>query len=952
MSYGRLRLPVVDDPRPRAQRQDGPAVQLRDLFVPLHRLLLADGDGRLALTAGGANAYYCRPTPCPDALEFSSSTASSISRRGYEAAGRARGALMQAAIQHGLDAAYETRIDQMRDELKALLGLGASATEVVFSASGTDAQLQALALTRALLGERLTSIVVGADQTGSGTVHTARGRHFGDVTSNGQTVAKGTPLAGLPSIKSIALSLRDTAGERLSESEVDAQVLAAVTRAVASGDRVLLQLMDCSKLGWRAPSDLLIAEIATRWPTQVQLVVDACQMRLSRRRIAWYLDRGAMVLLTGSKFFTGPAFSGALLLPPPLAQTLSARDADLSGLHAYNVRSDWPAGWALRGQFAPRLKVGQWLRWEAALEEIRAYYAVPDQFRRTALHELGVGIARMIAASPSLRLLPPQQHPGDDEMALPTIFAFTLEPDGVPLASQACKGIHRALARAEADSHSGGVDDLVTEASCLVGQPVEWQGAAGQSIAALRICIGARHVSDAWSADASLAKRNLQRQLAHVATIVARTEWLLRQHHETTIFPRDPMATQPETTSAAADRIGFARLTKMAFDGVSLLPLWQELIGKVTNGTASAGEGLDLSLIAQLLGQKETGLAVQDEVLALHQLFRSPCSAEQPRLRVLALAAAIDMGGNTPIEFLLENSGIELTTLYVVPGAGIPDQLPEHDVAIVIASDSEECRYALAEIAKRAPSWPRPLLNPPDRIGNLDRDKLHRLLRGIDGIEIPATASVSRAQLVEVLLMSQTLADVAAGADFPVIIRPRGSHAGVGLAKLDDTVALANYLIERREQEFFVSPFVDYSSEDGLFRKYRIVIADGKAYACHMAIADQWNIWYLNAGMSESAEKRLEEATFMYTFDFGFALRHRSALATMSERVGLDYFMVDCAQTKAGDLLIFEADNTAVVHNMDSPELYPYKPPQMHKIFDAFAAMLARRVAQHADRAA
>ncbi|HEY0331830.1 MAG TPA: hypothetical protein VGC77_22370 [Rhodopseudomonas sp.] len=404
--------------------------------------------------------------------------------------------------------------------------------------------------------------------------------------------------------------------------------------------------------------------------------------------------------------------------------------------------------------------------------------------------------------------------------------------------------------------------------------------------------------------------------------------------------------------AAAADRIGFARLTKMAFDGESLLPLWQELIGKATNGTATAGEGLDLSLIAQLLGQKETGLAVQDEVLALHQLFRSPCSAAEPRLRVLALAAAIDMGGNTPIEFLLENSGIELTTLYVVPGATIPDPLPEHDIAIVIASDSEECRHALAEIAKRAPSWPKPLLNPPDRVANLDRDKLHRLLDGIDGLDIPATVAVDRAQLLEVVLMAQTLSEVAEGTGFPVIIRPRGSHAGVGLAKLDDITALANYLIERREHDFFVSRFVDYCSEDGLFRKYRIVIADGKAYACHMAIADRWDIWYLNAGMAESEAKRLEEATFMHTFDFGFALRHRSALAAMIERVGLDYFMVDCAQTKSGDLLIFEADNTAVVHNMDSPELFPYKPPQMHKIFGAFAAMLQRRVVQHADRAA
>src|ERR1700731_4897716 len=144
-----------------------------------------------------------------------------------------------------------------------------------------------------------------------------------------------------------------------------------------------------------------------------------------------------------------------------------------------------------------------------------------------------------------------------------------------------------------------------------------------------------------------------------------------------------------------ADRIGFARLTTMAFHGTDLRPLRDELISKVAGGTADAGEGLDLSLIAQLLGDKQTGMAIQAEVLAFHRLFRSPCSAKKPNLRVLALAAAIDIGGNTPVEFLLEESGIELHTLYVIPGAGLPSPLPDHDVAMVIASDSDECRAAL-----------------------------------------------------------------------------------------------------------------------------------------------------------------------------------------------------------------------------------------------------------------
>jgi hypothetical protein len=407
-------------------------------------------------------------------------------------------------------------------------------------------------------------------------------------------------------------------------------------------------------------------------------------------------------------------------------------------------------------------------------------------------------------------------------------------------------------------------------------------------------------------------------------------------------------ASQP----VAADRIGMAKLAKMAFDGVSLEPLRQDLTDKLAKGTADAGVGLDLSLIAQLLGQKEIGLLIQNQVLAFHQLFRSPCAVALPRLRVLALAAEIDMGGNTPIDFLLEGSDIELKTLYIVPGCDLPVPLPEHDVAIVIASDSPQSTAALAEMVRLAPRWPRPIVNPPHLIPNLDRDKLYRLLQGIEGIDIPATIAVRREQLEQVAELATSIGTVAQGTAFPAIVRPRGSHAGRGLAKVTDAAGMRAYLDDNPEHAFFISRFVDYASADGLFRKYRIVVLDGKIYPCHMAIADQWDIWYLNAGMSFSEGKRAEEAAFMQTFGDGFAARHQAALSRMIERVGLDYFLVDCAENQNGELLIFEADNTAVVHNMDSPQLFPYKPPQMLEIFNAFAAMLVDRAGSTAERAA
>jgi hypothetical protein len=119
-----------------------------------------------------------------------------------------------------------------------------------------------------------------------------------------------------------------------------------------------------------------------------------------------------------------------------------------------------------------------------------------------------------------------------------------------------------------------------------------------------------------------------------------------------------------------------------------------------------------------------------------------------------------------------------------------------------------------------------------------------------------------------------------------------------------------------------------------------------------MAIAEEWKVWYLNADMAVSIPNRMEEAIFMHEFEENFAKMHAGALTEMISRIGLDYFAVDCAQMPNGNLLIFEVDNTAIVHDMDPISVYPYKPPQMRKLFDAVQTMLYRRAGRTRVKAA
>ncbi|MBR0995594.1 hypothetical protein JQ580_33300 [Bradyrhizobium japonicum] len=524
MSAGASRLSGLEP-----VRDGGSRYRLRDLFTPLDTLLVSGGDPRLALDVRDrVNGYGCSASPEPEIWNFASSTASTISQAAYDRAALAREELMHKCLFDEVEIAFDARCEDMRDELRDHLKLAAR-VDIVFSPSGTDSQLHALFLAGVLLGAPPVTIVVGADQTGTGTIHTARGHHFSSMTASGLAVRKDGAVAGLAGT-TVALPLLGPGIAMRADS--DAAVLDAIEATIAQGAPVLLQIMDASKLGWRAPSEACLDEIARRWPRKVQIVVDACQARLGRRRLRSYLDRGYLVLMSGSKFFGGPAFSGAVLVPKGLSRSLDRVERIPAGIFDYAGRCDWPMGWtALRSRFERRPNFGQWLRWEAALAEIGRYYAVPDAFRAKMLAELAAGIGSMIALSPSFRPVPTAigtAGADDEEFAQATIFPFILLRDGKPVSIAETGAVHRALARDMSEAIGGSAADRqVAVRRCLVGQPVRLglQDEAPQ--AALRLCVGARLVTEAWSPDMAQAQRNVQEILDRIAHVLVKIELLL-----------------------------------------------------------------------------------------------------------------------------------------------------------------------------------------------------------------------------------------------------------------------------------------------------------------------------------------------------------------------------------------------------------------------------------------
>nr|WP_294509120.1 hypothetical protein [uncultured Rhodopila sp.] len=399
----------------------------------------------------------------------------------------------------------------------------------------------------------------------------------------------------------------------------------------------------------------------------------------------------------------------------------------------------------------------------------------------------------------------------------------------------------------------------------------------------------------------------------------------------------------PDSIPALDDRLvppvvlGTAHLTGFAYQGNGYDSLVERIGPNRTDGGADteAARLYDTAIACQLAFRRAEGLDLQDQALERSQLFRVGAGADKP-LRLLALAGPGDLMVNTPLDFITNAIDVRLDLLYLRADRPLPPVIPDHDVAFFAQSEADEATLVRLKALFRA--WPRPVLNDPGLLPNLARDTLAQSLAGVPGIRSPEAVAVTRAALEAHLQSGESI-----GCDYPCLIRPSGSHAGAGLALTETPAELAAYLRRTFAQTFFLTAFENYISPDGFYRKSRVVFIDRRPFLCHKAISRNWMVHYLNAGMIESADKRAEEAYAMANFDTGFGRRHEAAFEALHDRLGFDYYSIDCAETRDGRLLVFEADTAAIIHQMDPADRFPYKQPQMRKVFAAFETMLRRR---------
>jgi tetratricopeptide (TPR) repeat protein len=352
---------------------------------------------------------------------------------------------------------------------------------------------------------------------------------------------------------------------------------------------------------------------------------------------------------------------------------------------------------------------------------------------------------------------------------------------------------------------------------------------------------------------------------------------------------------------------------------------------------ADPGNAVASQTLAALLeerGDSGGALALLNAAYARNSLFLE--QARDARLAVLVLATQTP--GNIPYRYLMPPGRYTRFIWYMEHAR--PDQaktLPAYDLVFNAIGDADLGAGARAATDDFLTVCRRPVLNHPDKVACTARNLTPARLGDIDNVVVPQTVQLDH-RSTKALGLARAVAE--AGLNPPVLVRPLGSHGGRHLVRADTAETLAELDEEFTDEDIFVTEYRDYPSPDGRYRKGRVIFVDRQPYPYHWAISDHWLVHYESAGMDGHADRQAEERAFLTAPETVIGPSALAAIAELGRRLDLDYCGVDFSILPDGQVLVFEANATMLVHPEPDDGELAYKNPAVRRIIAAFQAHL------------
>jgi len=266
------------------------------------------------------------------------------------------------------------------------------------------------------------------------------------------------------------------------------------------------------------------------------------------------------------------------------------------------------------------------------------------------------------------------------------------------------------------------------------------------------------------------------------------------------------------------------------------------------------------------------------------------------------------MDGNASVQHRMSLGDREANSFVIfgkgVKQRGVAFKTPPAVIFNQIA-DPDTHRGALERCVELCDQVGTRVINDPQKVLQTSRDQVSQALQGIPGVMVPRTQRFQPRSPDDVFSRA-----AAEGFELPFITRVAGLHGGVSMVKVDsrdDISALHALPFDGRD--FYLTEFVDYKSDDGLYRKTRIAVVDGVPLIRHHLIDSNWMVHASALELMDQRTALMDEANAVLA-DFDRAMRPaiEDRLAEINRRLGLDYYGIDCHVNGQGDILIFEAN--------------------------------------------
>jgi hypothetical protein len=321
------------------------------------------------------------------------------------------------------------------------------------------------------------------------------------------------------------------------------------------------------------------------------------------------------------------------------------------------------------------------------------------------------------------------------------------------------------------------------------------------------------------------------------------------------------------------------------------------------------------------LGDQDAADAHSKQEFAQRPIYVVPFAGTGHPVRLLLLVAAA--GINTRTARFCDRRLFETIT---VAAEFISDatSIPAHDVVFNAIGEAEGTE-AIAAVQRFGALTDRRILNAPAAVCATTRVANAARLGTLPGVITARTVRVARERVVDLALAREL--------GLPFLLRVPGHHTGEYFERVDDLAQLDAVLAHLPGQELLAMSFLDARDAQGRYRKFRMMIVDGKLYPLHAAVGATWKLHFFS-GTHGDEERALDQA-FLADPQAVIGTRAFSALHAIATVLNLDYGGIDFAVDPAGNVLVFEANATMTVPEADVDPQFAYRTKALDTVADA-----------------